>query len=45
MTYIWTDKGWLYLAVVIDLRGRGLVDQAKDADGHRDRCTDSGMVS
>ena len=31
ITYIWTDEGWLYLAVVhrsVQPRGRGLVDQA-----------------
>lgn len=35
MTYLWTDEGWLYLAVVIDLFNRevvGLVDQA-ESDG------------
>ena len=38
MTYIWTDEGWLYLAVVLDLfnrEDRGLVDQAANDGGHR----------
>jgi transposase InsO family protein len=25
MTYIWTDEGWLYLAVVLDLYARRVV--------------------
>ncbi|SOZ71351.1 protein of unknown function (plasmid) [Cupriavidus taiwanensis] len=26
ITYIWTDEGWLYLAVVLDLFNREVVD-------------------
>jgi len=25
LTYLWTDQGWLYLAVVIDLFNRAVV--------------------
>jgi transposase InsO family protein len=28
MTYIWTDEGWLYLAVVLDLYARRVVGWA-----------------
>jgi transposase InsO family protein len=30
ITYIWTTEGWLYLAVVIDLFSRSVVDWAMD---------------
>ena len=25
MTYVWTDEGWLYLAVIMDLYSRAIV--------------------
>ncbi len=30
ITYIWTKKGWLYLAIVLDLYSRGVVGLAMD---------------
>jgi putative transposase len=36
ITYIWTDEGWLYLAVVLDLFSRMVVGWAMDAHLHSD---------
>ena len=47
ITYLWTDEGWLYLAIVLDLFNREVVGwslQAAHDGGHRDRCADDGVV-
>ncbi|MDQ5771071.1 DDE-type integrase/transposase/recombinase, partial [Thiothrix subterranea] len=30
ITYLWTDEGWLYLAVIIDLFSRQVIGWAMD---------------
>jgi putative transposase len=32
ITYVWTDEGWAYLAVIVDLFSRAVVGWALDAD-------------
>jgi len=47
LTYIATEEGWLFLAVVIDLFSRkvvGLVDAARHAAQPGDRCSGDGLV-
>jgi transposase InsO family protein len=47
ITYIPTNEGWLFLAVVIDLFSRrvvGLVDATADAQQSGHRCTGDGLV-
>ena len=36
ITYVWTEEGWLYLAVVLDLYSRAVVGWAMDARMTRD---------
>ena len=48
ITYLWTDEGWLYLAIVLDLFNREVIGwstQAAHDDRHCDRCVDDGLVS
>lgn len=46
ITYLRTDEGWLYLAVVIDLRSRvGLVDVLPDDSAPGLRCATDGVVA
>lgn len=48
ITYIPTDEGWLYLAVVLDLYSRpgsGLVDVRAHAGGPGERCADHGAMA
>ena len=47
MTYLWTDEGWLSLAIVLDLFNREVVGwslKPRMTAGHRDRRADDGMV-
>lgn len=47
ITYLQTDEGWLYLAIVLDLFNRevmGWSSEAADDGGYRDRCLDHGLV-
>ncbi len=47
ITYLRTDEGWLYLAIVLDLFNRevvGLVAETAHDCRHRYRCTNNGMV-
>jgi len=48
ITYLWTDQGWLYLAIVLDLFNREvvwLVAEAAHDRRHRHTCSNDGMVS
>lgn len=45
ITYIWTQEGWLYLAIVLDLFSRmanRLGDESQHEDALRDRCAADG---
>jgi putative transposase len=41
MTYIWTDEGWLYLAVVLDLFSRGVVGWSMSSRINRELALDA----
>jgi hypothetical protein len=47
ITYLWTDEGWLYQAIVLDLFNRDdwLVAQAAHDGRHREGRVDDGLVS
>jgi len=48
ITYLWTQQGWIYLAVVIDLYSRrvvGLVDRSAHEKGAGHPCLDDGSQS